>query len=121
MCKHSILVVEDDDDIRNTMRALLEMEGYNVQCAANGDEGIQALRRCESLPCLILLDMTMPVMDGFQFCEEQKQDVNLAPVPVLVMTADGNAEAKTIQVGAKGFIKKPFDIDHVIELVGLHC
>ena len=121
MIKKKVLVVEDDDVIRSTMQELLETEGYIVECAANGDDAIQVLRCSELLPGLILLDMTMPVKDGFQFRAEQEQDVKLALIPVLVMTADGNIEAKTLKVGAKGFIKKPFDVDHVIHMVGLHC
>ena len=119
--KKKILVVEDDVVIRETMRELLEFEGYAVECAENGEVGIQALRRNELLPCLILLDINMPVKDGFQFRAEQEQDAVLAHVPVLVMTADFNIQAKADKINAKGYIKKPFDVDYVIEMVSRFC
>ena len=118
MIRKKVLVIEDDQVIRDTMSVLLESEGYIVECAANGDEGIEVLRRTEPLPDLILLDMAMPVKYGFQFRKEQERDVKLALVPVLLMTAERNIEARAAEVGAKGFIKKPFSIDHVVMMVG---
>lgn len=115
-----ILLIEDDDVIREVMKELLESEGYQVTCAINGDEGLKALR-CEELPRLILLDMTMPVKDGMQFREEQIQDARLSQIPVVLMTADGDVAAKTLKVGAKCFIRKPFDIDVVIRTVEEYC
>jgi CheY-like chemotaxis protein len=121
MIKKKILVIEDDEVIRDTMQELLEAEGFSVECAADGDKAIQILRMNPPLPSLILLDMSMPVKDGFRFREEQQLDENLAHVPVLVMTADGNAETKAIQVSATGFIKKPFNIDYIVKMVRQHC
>ena len=121
MIKKKVLVVEDDESIREAMKDLLETEGYTVECAVNGDEGIQALRRTGPLPGLVLLDMTMPVKDGFQFRSEQEEDHKLAVIPVVVMTADGNIEAKMHKIGAKDFIKKPFDIDLVVKTVARYC
>src|ERR1044071_1184503 len=76
-----ILVVEDDSAIREVLTDVLESEGYQVLNAANGREAIQLLRS-STLPCLILLDLMMPVMNGWQFRDEQRQDPLLAPVPV---------------------------------------
>jgi CheY-like chemotaxis protein len=121
MIKKKILVIEDDEVIRETMRELLEAEGFDVECAADGHEAIQALRMNPPLPSLILLDMTMPVKDGFQFREEQQLDEKLARIPVLVMTADGNVETKALKVNAIGFIKKPFDINYIVKMVRQHC
>jgi DNA-binding response OmpR family regulator len=119
--KKRVLLVEDDNAIRECVKQVLEIEGYHVDCAANGDEAIRALRCNDCLPGLILLDMTMPVKDGFQFREEQGQDSKWALIPVLIMTADGRIEEKTVQVGAQGFIKKPCDIDHIVKMVRQHC
>ena len=113
-----VLIIEDDEDIRFTMKALLEMQGYSVECAVNGEDGIQALRRSATLPGVVLLDMNMPVKDGFQFREEQEQDAKLADVPVVLMSAANNIEETTARVRARAFIKKPFDFDHVLKVVG---
>ena len=121
MISKKILIVEDDEVIREVLRDLLESEGYVVECAANGEEGIQALRREGPLPSLILLDIMMPVKDGFEFRYEQEQDSTLAGVPVVVMTADHNAESKRLRIGAKGFIKKPFNVDDMVGMVERYC
>jgi CheY-like chemotaxis protein len=119
--KKRIMVIEDHKIIRDGMRELLETEGFNVQCAANGHEAIQMLRMNPPLPSLILLDIAMPVKDGFKFREEQQLDENLAHVPVLVMTAEDNVETKAQQLNAVGFIRKPFDIDYIVKIVRQHC
>ena len=87
MSTKKILVLEDDESIRECTRDLLELNGYTVECARNGEEGIQVLRRSGGLPDLILLDLMMPVKDGFQFRLEQQQDPTLAHIPVVVLTA----------------------------------
>jgi CheY-like chemotaxis protein len=103
------------------MTELLETEGYTVESAANGDEGIRALLRSAFLPSLILLDIMMPVKDGFQFREEQQLVPMLAAIPVVVMTADGSIEAKRVRIGATEAIKKPFNINDIIEVVRRNC
>ena len=77
-----ILVVDDDPDIRDSLREVLEDEGYGTSCVANGREALDFLRSGKR-PCVILLDLMMPVMDGWQFLEEQKRDPALAAIPVL--------------------------------------
>ena len=81
-----ILIVEDDFDIREALTQILEEEGYAVREAANGREALDVAAR--ELPSLILLDLMMPVMNGWQFRAEQIKDPRLAPVPVLVISAD---------------------------------
>jgi len=114
-----ILVVEDDESIRESTKDLLEIEGYVVECVKNGDEGLRALRNTESLPDLILLDLMMPVMDGFQFRKVQRQDPNLAAIPVVVLTAAGSSDEK--ELGAQGYLRKPMEIDAVLEIVKQCC
>ena len=116
-----ILVVEDDESIRESTKDLLELEGYTVECARNGEEGIQALRRGGVLPDLILLDLMMPVKDGFQFRLEQVEDPTLRHIPVVILTADGHVEEKKQRMGATAYIKKPADIDAIIEVVKKCC
>jgi CheY-like chemotaxis protein len=106
-----LLIVEDDGDIRANFVLLFEAEGFAVQACANGQLALDFLRGSATLPSLILLDLTMPVMDGFQFREAQLADPRLAAVPVVVVTADGNVEEKLRRTRANHLLRKPVDID----------
>lgn len=105
-----VLVVEDDDDIRNTLAELLEGEGYEVSSAADGRQGLE--RALEQMPDVILLDLMMPVMNGWEFREEQKRDPAIAGVPVVVVSAVPRAAIDVSEV-----IAKPFSIDEVLDAV----
>src|SRR6476619_7846857 len=83
-----ILVVDDDSDIRDSLREVLEDEGYTVACVGNGREALEYLHRAPR-PRVILRDLMMPVMDGWQFRREQKQDADIANIPLVVITATG--------------------------------
>lgn len=114
-----ILIVEDAEDIQFLLTQLLEAEGYQVDYVANGQEAIEFLTSSEHLPGLILLDLMMPVMNGYQFREVQEKHAQIASIPVLLMTAGGDIQSKSIKAGAKGFLKKPFvDIPTILETVG---
>lgn len=115
----SVLVVEDDLDIRETFQQLLEIEGYRVLTAGNGQEGIDVLKRADELPCLILLDLMMPVMNGWEFLEVQKSDPKIARIPVVVVTAAGKEKERT--VSAAGFLKKPIELDTLLATVARYC
>ena len=115
---HPILIVDDDDDVRQTLTELLEDEGYKAVGAGNGVEALQQLQR-SPLPCVILLDLTMPVMDGLQFREEQIRDGRLSAIPVVVITAGGRL-GKTPPLGMP-VMTKPFDIDALLGLLRLYC
>ncbi|MFT3839085.1 MAG: response regulator [Myxococcaceae bacterium] len=104
----SILVVEDDADIRDSMLELLADEGLSVTCAVNGLDALNKLRAAAELPKLILLDLMMPEMDGYTFRAEQLKDQRLAKIPVVLMSAGGELEAKAKQLDAQGVMKKPF-------------
>ena len=108
-----ILVVDDDPAIRTTMADILECEGYAVDTASNGLEALDRLEQAP--PAAVLLDMRMPVLDGWGFM--RKLRAKQIRLPVLVVTAAQNARAWAEEVGAQGFIAKPFDIaDLVAEL-----
>ncbi len=106
-----LLIVEDDLDILETLRELLQGEGYDVESALNGAAALELLKALPVLPDLILLDYMMPVMDGPGFRVAQVADPRIASIPVLLMTADPNPDTKHRQIGAKGFLKKPLDIE----------
>ena len=112
-----VLIVEDDDDLRDMMAQMLTLEGFDAAAVANGREALEYLHSA-SPPNVILLDLMMPVMDGWEFRRQQKADPALAPVPVIVLSALDPARAA---VDATAFMKKPLDFDRLLELVRAHC
>jgi CheY-like chemotaxis protein len=117
MAPRLILVIEDDEGIRETLRLTLELEGFDVITAANGKLGLDALK--EHKPCLILLDLMMPVMDGWAFADALEKDADLASIPIVVVTAVAES-AKNVKL-ARGVIKKPVDMDVLLKIVGQYC
>ena len=111
-----ILVVEDDEDAREALVALLQMKGYRAVPAGNGKEALDYLHRAP-LPDLIILDLWMPVMDGWQFRKEQVKDPRLAAVPVIVVTALSDRT----DVDANEVIIKPVDVDRLLTSVSHYC
>ncbi len=101
-----ILVVDDDPDILSTISDILEFEGYPVEKARNGEEGLKVIDRIR--PWLVLLDMRMPVLNGWDFARILKErEINL---PILVITAAQDAQRWAQEIGAEGFVAKPFDL-----------
>jgi CheY-like chemotaxis protein len=114
----TILIVEDDRDIREALASALRVEGYDVQIASNGKEGLEKLAAIER-PCLILLDLMMPIMSGLDFLAAIRQHDALATLPVVILSAY-SALAKEAQ-GAAGFIRKPVDLDVVLQIAERYC
>jgi CheY-like chemotaxis protein len=112
-----ILVVEDDQEIRYCLSELLEEEGYQVRSVANGQEALAYLRAAHQPPRLILLDLAMPVMDGWQFRSEQKRDPALAKIPVVVVAAASKRGTQVADVEAEAFVPKPLDLDHFLDTI----
>jgi CheY-like chemotaxis protein len=110
-----ILIVEDDDDIREALSQILELEGYTVRGAANGREALDISSR--EPPSLILLDLMMPIMDGWQFRSEQLKDPNLAKVPVVVISADAGVHEKVASFGAASVLPKPISLDRLLRAI----
>jgi CheY-like chemotaxis protein len=112
-----VLVVEDDADLAALVEMILADAGYPVRTAA---EGAQALARVEErMPGVILLDMRMPVMNGWEFARAFADRYGRA-APIVVVTAAENARARAEEVGADGWIEKPFDLQAVIDVVAVH-
>lgn len=109
----TILIVEDDHDTRVSLRQILEGEGYYVFSAANGNQAINLLRVIKP-PCLILLDILMPIMNGQEFLEEIEKDSLLHAVPVIVVSAFPQLAKKLI---ANAFLEKPIDLKTLLRLV----
>ena len=115
-----ILIVEDDPDLAQTVAEVLESAGYCTAIAANGREALDHLTN-DNHPDLILLDMMMPVMDGWQFREEQRKLPVLDSIPVLTVTADGDARRKADSIRAAGHLVKPVTIDGLLDEVERIC
>jgi CheY-like chemotaxis protein/signal transduction histidine kinase len=111
--KRTVLVVDDDHDLRETMRDVLEEEGYAVETASNGQEALDCLRDGNS-PEVVVLDLMMPVMDGWHFLDEIKRDPTLADIPVVVMSA---SQEGLRGLGAKEFLSKPLDYHNLVATV----
>jgi CheY-like chemotaxis protein len=112
-----VLVVEDDEDIRDVLTTLLHESGYRVIMARNGEEALQQLRSGACRPCVILLDLWMPVMDGWRFREEQRKDSTLADIPVVALSGDGEARA----LDAAAHLSKPVQFDPLVRTVERFC
>ena len=110
------MIVDDDLDIRDSMQEILEDQGYAVVTACDGADALAQLRG-GLRPRLILLDLMMPVMDGFAFCQEWKKDPALSVVPVIVISADAAVTKKAAACGATGFLDKPLNLQTLIEAV----
>ena len=114
----TVLVVDDDFDIRQMLSLALELDGFRVLSAANGEEALSLLRQGPRAE-LILLDLMMPVMNGSQFRTEQRRDPDLWAIPVVVLT--GNGSAGNAVAGAAGYLRKPIDVDDLLATVRTVC
>lgn len=106
-----VLVVEDDQDVRETLAELLRDEGYDVRTANNGEEGLAEMRR--KPPALVLLDLMMPIMSGWQVLEAVRADASLQSIPIVVITA----ATRTRPAGATDLLAKPVDIAALLRVV----
>ena len=113
-----ILVVEDDQGLREGLCDALELEGYAAVCVPNGDAALRHLAT-GARPCVILLDLMMPVMDGWAFRTRLLNDPALASIPVVVMTAATPLRAALVT--AQAILYKPLDMGRVVDVVQQHC
>lgn len=119
--RHSVLVIEDDPDTREGLMVLVDSRGVDAVGAANGREALKVLRR-GLRPCLILLDLVMPEMDGLHFREAQLADSALAAIPVLVCSvASPDVVAKAKRLGIRGVTAKPPDWDDIVRAIDDTC
>ena len=112
--EQTVLVVDDDVDVRESLAEVLSCAGYRVSTARNGRAALEGLRTAR--PDVILLDLMMPVMNGWQFRAAQERDVALAAIPVIVISAV--ATQNTAPGGVAATLTKPFSIDALLQAVG---
>ena len=115
-CPASVLVVEDHDDIREAIGEILENEGYETALAEDGERALDLLAEIPR-PCLVLVDLIMPHMDGWQLVNVLSRDDRLATIPVVVMSAAANART----LPEHPTLKKPIDLEILLQIVRDHC
>lgn len=117
MSPKRILIVDDEPDLVETLRFPLEMEGYQVLVAENGEMGLTLARK--ERPDLIILDLMLPKLDGYKVCRLLKFDERFKKIPVLMVTAKTQEKDRLLgkETGADEYITKPFDIEQLLEKV----
>lgn len=117
MSPKRILIVDDEPDLVETVRFPLEVEGYEVLVAGNGEEGLNLARK--EKPDLILLDLMLPKLDGYKVCRLLKFDERYKHIPILMLTAKTQEKDRMLgkETGADEYITKPFDLDQLLEKV----
>jgi CheY-like chemotaxis protein len=114
--KKKILIIEDDNSIRELLTELLESEGYSVSSVSNGVEGLKFLKAGNE-PNLILVDLMMPIMDGYAFRVEQLKNSQWSKIPTVVMSAEANAKDKLKHYNVTAFLSKPVELDVILNTV----
>ena len=112
-----VVLVDDEPNIRETVAFILEAEGVEVETGSDGVEGLEAVRRCK--PKVVLLDVMMPRMDGYEVCKAIRNEPELTGVFVMILTARGQKsdEEKALEVGADLYMSKPFDDEVVLQVI----
>jgi CheY-like chemotaxis protein len=116
-----VLVVDDDHDLRETVRDVLELDGLRIATASNGEEALAYLRSDAPAPHMILLDLSMPVMDGATFRHEQRADPVLSSIPVVAFSAAASLADKVRDLEFAAVLKKPLQIQTLIATVRQFC
>jgi len=117
-----VMIVEDDRDTRDALREVLTQFGYETVGAENGRAALEMLRaQSARRPCLIVLDLWMPEMDGWQFSAQQRADPVLRDIPVIIVTADSQAERRAAELRSVAFLAKPVSVPRLVAAVKAHC
>jgi CheY-like chemotaxis protein len=116
-----ILLVEDDFAIREAVTEVLTDAGFLVTCAANGQEALSWLGAVSWQPGVILLDLMMPVMDGWEFRTAQRGDPRYSDIPVVVLSADAESTTSLARLDPSAYLPKPFELDRLLDVVGQYC
>ncbi len=116
----TVLVVEDDPELLLSLSEVIESEGYCVSCARHGLEALGRLRGGVK-PSVILLDLMMPIMNGWQFRYEQRQDSDLAKIPVVVVSAKSDSQQHAAWLEADGYLSKPIDLGILFDMLSRYC
>jgi CheY-like chemotaxis protein len=121
MPDHRVLVVDDEDMIRDSLVEYLDENGYRAIGAVDGQDALAKLAAAEQRPCVILLDLMMPIMDGKTFRAEQLRDPALADIPVIVLSAYHGVAKWAGELNLRDHLAKPFRLEELLRLVNKHC
>lgn len=116
----TILVIDDQPDARAGLEIMLRRDGYTVETAANGREALDKLWR-GLRPCIILMDLMMPVMTGYEFRQEQMEYPEFRDIPLIVYSAVNDVSENASHLNAAAYAQKPIEMDHLMALVRQHC
>lgn len=119
-CQKSVMIIDDDRGICEMLELLLEDEGYTTQIAYNGMDGLMRLQSTPK-PCIILLDLNMPIMTGWEFRHEQKKDPALAEIPVAIISADRSLQQQPFSIDAVDYFRKPVEVERLLDLLDNVC
>lgn len=120
-CGRLIFLIEDDRDVREALLEVLRDSDYRPLAVANGREALDRLRALRTKPCVILLDVMLPIMDGWEFRAAQRNDPDLRSIPVVVLTAHAQAKETAEEMQANGFLKKPVTLQTLLDTVEKFC
>ena len=115
-----VLIAEDNDEIREVLEEMIRAVGADVESVSDGAEAWERLRRAP-YPCLVLLDLKMPVLDGLGFLARRNADPEAARIPVIMLTGSIELEGREEELSIQGFVKKPFDPDVLSGMVREYC
>jgi CheY-like chemotaxis protein len=115
-----ILLIEDDDDIRESLTDLLQGRGYSVTGVTNGRDALARLASGPA-PCLIMLDLMLPIMDGWEFRAQQIANPAWEKIPVVVVSGVPNAQQQALKLKAAAFLGKPIELDRLYRTIEQHC
>jgi CheY-like chemotaxis protein len=121
LIKGLVMIVEDDKDIRETMAKFLANMGYTTISAGNGLEALSTLLDRKNIPCVVILDLMMPKMNGWEFRQEQLLRSDIANVPVILVSAIGNLHVERERLGAVDYLQKPFSLHQLHNVVQKYC
>jgi CheY-like chemotaxis protein len=117
----SVMVIEDDEDVRDAITGSLVHAGYGVSVASHGAAALETLQTADVLPDVIFLDLMMPIMDGERFLRALREDPRLAALPVVLLTGDGGADEKTTALHANARLEKPVQLSDLLSTAAQYC
>lgn len=115
-----VLIVDDDEDVRDVFKSILALAGFDVVEAGGGAEGLKLLRSDKAIR-LVLLDLTMPEMDGWRFRHEQRSDPRLSQIPTIIVSGEPLAHIVDEELRAADYLSKPVGRDHLVGVVAKYC
>jgi DNA-binding response OmpR family regulator len=112
-----VLIVEDDPDIRAALADVIAEDGHEIMTAVNGRDALDQLRATDVPPSVIVLDLMMPVMDGWQFAAGLREVAAWSTIPIVIVSAGDDVESEARALGARGHLRKPVDLDELLAMV----